>query len=100
MAKSIGKRGAVCVPNNQLTIADMYGEHVRPIPLDELFAPDIHPFRVQDEQMTLLVESVKRDGVREPGVARPLTDGGYELICGNRRKRACELEPVDTNIFL
>jgi len=92
MAKSTGKSGTIHVPDNQLTIADMCGKHVRLIPLDELHAPDIHPFRVQnDEQMTLLTESVKRFGVREPGLARPLADGGYELLCGNRRKRACEL---------
>jgi len=30
-------------------------------------------------------------GVREPGLARPRAEGGYELIVGNRRKRACEL---------
>jgi ParB family chromosome partitioning protein len=37
------------------------------------------------------VESVRQFGVREPRLARPLTDGGYELLCGNRRKRACQI---------
>jgi ParB family chromosome partitioning protein len=41
--------------------------------------------------MTALVESIKQYGVREPGLARPRTDGGYELLCGNRRKRACQI---------
>ena len=41
--------------------------------------------------MFRLVESVKEYGVREPGLARPRDEGGYELLCGNRRKRACEL---------
>ena len=41
--------------------------------------------------MARLVESVKEYGVREPGLARPRDGGGYELLCGNRRKRACEL---------
>jgi len=42
------------------------------------------------------VKSIKLYGVREPGLARPREDGGYELLSGNRRKRACELAGVDT----
>jgi len=41
--------------------------------------------------MMKLAENVREYGIREPGLARPLADGGYELLCGNRRKRACEL---------
>jgi ParB family chromosome partitioning protein len=68
------------------------GESVQTIALTELHAPDLHPFRVNDDDaMTRLVESVKRFGVREPGLARVRDEGGYELLCGNRRKRACEL---------
>jgi ParB family chromosome partitioning protein len=44
--------------------------------------------------MTRLCENIKRYGVREPGLARPREDGGYELLCGNRRKRACELAGI------
>ncbi|MDR1329264.1 MAG: ParB N-terminal domain-containing protein, partial [Oscillospiraceae bacterium] len=34
--------------------------------------------------------------VRESGIVRKLSDGGYELLCGNRRKRACELAGIAT----
>jgi len=37
-----------------------------------------------------------RNGVREPGLARPRAAGEYELLCGNRRKRACELASLST----
>ena len=68
------------------------GECVQVLPLSELNRPDPHPFAVRDDEvMTKLVESVLEYGVREPGLARPDPDGGYELLCGNRRKRACEL---------
>jgi ParB family chromosome partitioning protein len=46
---------------------------------------------VADEAMTRLAESIKQYGVREPGLARPRPDGGYELLVGNRRKYASEL---------
>jgi ParB family chromosome partitioning protein len=49
-----------------------------------------------DESMDRLVQNIKQYGVREPGLARPRPDGGYELIAGNRRKRACELANIPT----
>jgi len=68
------------------------GEYVHMLPLSELHEPDPHPFAVRDdEEMAQLTENVREYGVREPGLARPHADGGYELLCGNRRKRACEL---------
>jgi ParB family chromosome partitioning protein len=68
------------------------GECVQMLPLTELHEPDPHPFAVRDDEaMIKLAENIREYGVREPGLARPLSDGGYELLCGNRRKRACEL---------
>ena len=43
-----------------------------------------------------MAESVKQYGVLSPAVARPLPDGGYELVSGHRRKRACELAGLET----
>lgn len=37
------------------------------------------------------VESVKEYGGLVPIIARPMADGGYEIVSGHRRKRACEL---------
>ena len=42
------------------------------------------------------VESVKEVGVVVPAIARPREGGGYELIAGHRRKRACELAGLET----
>lgn len=35
-------------------------------------------------------------GVLQPAIARPREGGGYELVSGHRRKRACELAGLDT----
>lgn len=68
------------------------GECITMLLLTDLYPPEFHPFQVNDDEaMDRLVRSVKQYGVREPGLARPREDGGYELLCGNRRKRACEL---------
>ena len=46
--------------------------------------------------MTETAESVKEYGVLVPAIARPMPDGGYELVSGHRRKRACELAGLET----
>ena len=55
-----------------------------------------HPYKVRDDDaMRDMVESVKQYGVLSPAIARPMPDGGYELVSGHRRKRACELAGLD-----
>ena len=66
------------------------------LPLSELHTPQNHPFKVSDDAaMQEMTESVKQSGVLSPGIARPLKNGGYELLAGNRRKRASELAGLD-----
>ena len=73
------------------------GERIAEVPLTELHPPDFHPFQVNhDDAMERLVKSIKEYGVREPGLARPRSEGGYELLSGNRRKVACELAGIST----
>ena len=72
-------------------------EYIVELPLAELHPPEFHPFHVFDDaKMTRLTLNIKRNGVREPGLARPRIEGGYELLCGNRRKRACERAEFET----
>ena len=60
-------------------------------PLTELFDFKDHPFKVlDDEKMEETTESIRQHGVLVPGIARPRTGGGYELIAGHRRKRGSE----------
>ena len=73
------------------------GEHIQQIPLQELFPFKDHPFRVlDDDKMMETVESVKEYGVLVPIIARPMESGGYEIVSGHRRVRACELAGIDT----
>jgi len=68
------------------------GEQAVEVALTELYPFEGHPFHVNDDEtMAETVESIKRNGVLTPGIARPRKDGGYELIAGHRRKRGCEL---------
>ena len=56
-----------------------------------------HPYKVRDDDaMQDMAESVKQYGILSPAIARPMPDGGYELVSGHRRKRACELAGLET----
>lgn len=67
------------------------------IELKELHDFKDHPFKVKDdEKMQEMVESIKKSGVLVPGVVRAKAEGGYEIIAGHRRKRACELAGLTT----
>lgn len=77
--------------------ADANREKIIEIPLTELFPFKDHPFKVIDnEAMQDTTESVKEYGVLVPAIARPRDEGGYELVAGHRRKRACELAELET----
>ena len=72
-------------------------ERVQQISLAELYPFPDHPFSVRDDDsMKETVESIKDSGVLQPAIARPREGGGYELVSGHRRKRACELAGLDT----
>jgi len=79
------------------TVIDSDGETIVHIPLAELHPPDFTPFQVLDDAaMNRLVKGIKERGVEDPGVVRPRTEGGYELLSGGRRKRACEIAKLAT----
>ena len=45
-----------------------------------------HPYNVKhDDEMELLIDSIKEHGILSPIIARPLENGEYEIISGHRR---------------
>ena len=71
-------------------------ETVVMIRLTDLYPFPNHPFKVrEDEAMRETTESVRDVGVLTPAIVRPRKEGGYEIISGHRRKRACELSGLE-----
>lgn len=71
-------------------------ERVKDIPLRELHPFRDHPFKIQNnEEMKHLIESIKKFGTITPALARPLPEGGYELISGHRRLAACQVLGIE-----
>jgi ParB family chromosome partitioning protein len=65
---------------------------MRDVAVDQLkpgrYQPRSH---MQQETLLELAESIKAQGVMQPILARPVPDGGYEIIAGERRWRAARI---------
>lgn len=72
-------------------------ERVKNIPLNELHPFKNHSFKIlNNEEMERMIESIRKVGTITPALARPLPDGGYELISGHRRLAACQVLGIET----
>lgn len=77
--------------------SDSKSDVVVKLPISSLRDFSCHPYKVRDdESMRETAESVKAFRVLVPIIVRPCDAGGYEIISGHRRKRACELADIDT----
>ena len=58
---------------------------------------EIEPNRSQprkdfdEKALTELAESIKEHGLIQPILVRPLIGGGYQIVAGERRYRACRM---------
>jgi len=67
------------------------------VKMDLIQLPVKQPRRYFDSQkMQQLVQSIQEHGILEPLLVRPLANGQYELIAGERRFRAAQILELDT----
>ena len=70
---------------------------IRQIPLDMIDDMPDHPFKVRrDDDMELLIESVREHGVITPILVRQKEDGRYETAAGHRRRMASKINGLTT----
>lgn len=70
---------------------------LREIPIDQLSRGQYQPrVDMREEALAELAESIKEQGVVQPIVVRPLRQGGFEIVAGERRWRAAQLAGLDT----
>lgn len=75
--------------------ADQDGE-LREIPVDLIQRGRYQPRRDMDPTaLQELAESIRQQGVMQPVVVRPLGEGRFELIAGERRWRATQMAELD-----
>ena len=93
--RALGKGLDALLPRVQAPVAapqESEGGKPREIPLDQI---DRNPFqtrsRVNEEQLAELAASIVANGVVQPILVRPVADGRFQLIAGERRWRASQL---------
>jgi ParB family chromosome partitioning protein len=93
--RALGKGLDALLPRVQAPVAapqESEGGKPREIPLDQI---DRNPFqtrsRVNEEQLAELAASIVANGVVQPILVRPIGDGRFQLIAGERRWRASQL---------
>jgi len=71
-------------------------DKIQVIKLTDLHSFPDNPFKVvENEEFQALADSIKDYGVISPLVVRPRDEGGYEVIAGHRRMRACEKAGIE-----
>ena len=71
-------------------------EELQQLPVELLQRGKYQPRRDMDPQaLEELAQSIRRQGLMQPVVVRPLDDERYEIIAGERRWRACQLAGLE-----
>ncbi len=71
---------------------DADNEGIKEICIDEVKPSGRQARKIfNEEKLAELATSIKKHGVIQPVVVRPLKESGYELIAGERRWRACKI---------
>lgn len=66
-------------------------DSLQSLPLDRIRSGRYQPrTRMDEASLAELAESIKAQGVMQPILVRPVDDGGYEIIAGERRWRAAQ----------
>jgi ParB family transcriptional regulator, chromosome partitioning protein len=91
--RALGKGLDSLLPrSNAAPVAETEGGKPREIPLDQI---DPNPFQtrslVNEEQLAELAASIVANGVVQPVLVRPLANGRFQLIAGERRWRASQI---------
>src|SRR5437667_5870971 len=83
----------IVAPGNTETVNSL----VQEIGLGQIRPSKANPRRRTDEAaLAELAANIKAHGVLQPILVRPLTRGGYEIVCGERRWRASKAAGKDT----
>ena len=84
---------------SQATLNEVSGgkrDELRNLPPDVIRPGRYQPRSVFDEEkLAELADSIRAQGVVQPIVVRPIGDGEYELIAGERRWRAAQLAGIE-----
>ncbi|AZT85697.1 ParB/RepB/Spo0J family partition protein [Marinobacter sp. NP-4(2019)] len=99
--RGLGERGlGALLQGSRVNLGQELHDHdgeLREVPIDLIQRGRYQPRRDMDP-VTLqeLADSIRQQGVMQPVVVRPIAEGRYELIAGERRWRATQMAELDS----
>ena len=98
--RGLGERGlGALLQGSKVNLNQETSDHdgeLREIPVDLIQRGRYQPRRDMDPAaLQELADSIRQQGVMQPVVVRPVSEGRYELIAGERRWRATQLAELD-----
>ncbi|MGO1502336.1 MAG: ParB/RepB/Spo0J family partition protein [Marinobacter sp.] len=99
--RGLGERGlGALLAGSRVNLDQEPKDHdgeLRQVPIDLIQRGRYQPRRDMDPAgLQELAESIRQQGVMQPVVVRPIAEGGYELIAGERRWRATQMAELDS----
>jgi ParB family transcriptional regulator, chromosome partitioning protein len=95
--KALGRGLGALIPEAPAGEESGAGPSIREISVESIERNKEQPrTRFNDETLKELADSLKRHGVVQPVVVRPLPTGGYGLVVGERRLRAARMAGFQT----
>ena len=99
MRKALGRGLAALIPVEEPAVQDKalgHQDHQVPgpviVPIEKIRANRYQPRKhFEKEKLAELAATISEHGLAQPLIVSPDDQGGYELIAGERRLRACEL---------
>ena len=76
-------------------IVHLQNKEFRELPVEFIIRSQYQPRRdICQNALEELASSIKKHGIMQPVVVRPVADKKFELIAGERRWRACQLAGI------
>ncbi len=90
-------KAATTVQESNTTILPVNDNSVVLLPIEKLKASVYQPRKAfNEESLNELASSIKEHGLLEPLLVKKSQDEMYEIICGERRFRACKIAQLDS----
>lgn len=99
--RGLGERGlGALLAGSRVNLDQELKDHdgeLRQVPIDLIQRGRFQPRRDMDPAaLQELADSIRQQGVMQPVVIRPIAEGRYELIAGERRWRATQMAELDS----
>ncbi len=99
--RGLGERGlGALLQGSRVNLDQELHDHdgeLREVPIDLIQRGRFQPRRDMDPAaLQELADSIRQQGVMQPVVVRPIAEGRYELIAGERRWRATQMAELDS----